>query len=259
MSSPASVFSAVRKAIAEAVPVSVVTVVKGEGAGNKLAVMPDGTVGSLGTGQLDELAIPEAKRLLNDERSLTQSFPTEAGEIELFFESFPSSPTLLIFGAVHVAQAVATFGKQLGFRVIVTDARAKLLTEERFPTADQLLQGWPDDAIAQVPIDRNTYVVILTHDPKFDEPALLGTMSSDARYIGAVGSRKTSADRRVRLAEAGATEEQMARIHGPIGLNIGASTPEEMAISILAEIIAVRHGRDAQPLTTATGSIRARV
>lgn len=259
MSQTASVFTAVRKAIAESVPVAVVTIVKGEGAGNKLAVMPQGTVGSLGSADLDGLAIPEAQRLLHDERSLTQAFPTGDGDVELFFESFPSPPTLLIFGAVHVAQAVATFGKQLGFRVIVTDARAKLLTAERFPAADILIQGWPEDAIAQVAIDRNTYVVILTHDPKFDEPALLGTMGSDARYIGAVGSRKTSADRRVRLAEAGATDEQMARIHGPIGLNIGASTPEEMAISILAEIIAVRHGRDAQPLTTATGSIRARV
>lgn len=259
MSQPASVFATVRKAIADSVPVSMVTVVKGEGAGNKLAVMADGTVGSLGSAELDSLAIPEAKRLLDDERSLTHAFETDAGDFELFFESFPSPPTLLIFGAVHVAQSVATFGKQLGFRVIVTDARAKLLTEERFPTADQLIQGWPEDAISQVAIDRNTYVVILTHDPKFDEPALLGTMGTNARYIGAVGSRKTSADRRVRLTEAGATEAQMARIHGPIGLNIGASTPEEMAISILAEIIAVRHGRDAQPLTTATGNIRARV
>lgn len=259
MSEPASVFTAVRRAIADSIPVSMVTVVKGEGAGNKLAVMSGDTIGSLGSATLDELAAPEARRLLDDERSLTQAFATDSGEVELFFESFPSPPTLLIFGAVHVAQAVATFGKQLGFRVIVTDARAKLLTEERFPTADQLIQGWPEDAIAQVAIDRNTYVVILTHDPKFDEPALLGTLRSDARYIGAVGSRKTSADRRIRLTEAGATDEQVARIHGPIGLNIGASTPEEMAISILAEIIAVRHGRDAQPLTTATGSIRARV
>ncbi len=259
MSEPASVFSVVRKAIADSVPVSVVTIVKGDGAGNKLAVMADGVAGSLGLAALDELAIPEAKRLLDDERSLTKSYAIDAGDFELFFESFPSPPTLLIFGAVHVAQSVASFGKQLGFRVIVTDARAKLLTSERFPMADELIQGWPEDAIAQVPIDRNTYVVILTHDPKFDEPALMGTLGTEARYIGAVGSRKTSADRRVRLAEAGATDAQMSRIHGPIGLNIGASTPEEMAISILAEIIAVRHGRDAQPLTTATGSIRARV
>lgn len=259
MSDTASVFSAVRKAIAGSVPVSVVTVVKGDGAGQKLAVLPDNTVGTLGTPELDRLAIPEARRLLDDERSLTQSYPTDSGDIELFFESFPSPPTLLIFGAVHVAQALATFGKQLGFRVIVTDARAKLLTRERFPTADELIQGWPEDAIAQTPIDRNTYIAILTHDPKFDEPALMGTLATDARYIGAVGSRKTSADRRLRLTEAGATEEQLARIRGPIGLNIGASTPEEMAISILAEIIAIRHGRDATPLTTASGNIRARV
>lgn len=259
MSNTGSAYAAIRNAIADSVPVAVVTVVKGEGAGQKLVVLPDATVGSLGSAELDGLATPEARRLLEDERSLTQSFPGQSGEIELFFESFPSPPTLLIFGAVHVAQALATFGKQLGFRIIVTDARAKLLTHERFPTADQLIQGWPEDAIAQVPIDRNTYVAILTHDPKFDEPALMGTLASDARYIGAVGSRRTSADRRVRLTEAGATEEQLARIRGPIGLNIGASTPEEMAISILAEIIAVRHGRDASPLTNATGNIRARV
>ncbi len=259
MSAPALVFAAVRKALEGAVPLVVVTVVKGDGTGQKLVVLPEGTVGSLGTEALDALAVPEARRLLDEERSLTQSYPSNTGETELFYEIFPPPPTLLIFGAVHVAQALATFGKQLGFRVIVTDARAKLLTPERFPTADQLVQGWPEDAIAQTPIDRNTYIAILTHDPKFDEPALMGTLSTDARYIGAVGSRKTSADRRVRLTEAGATEEQLARIRGPIGLNIGASTPEEMAIAILAEIIAVRHGRDAQPLSNATGSIRARV
>lgn len=259
MSASPSVFAAMRQALAGAVPLVVVTVVSGDGTGQKLAVLPDSTVGSLGTVALDELAVPEARRLLDDERSLTQSYPGEAGEIELFYEVFPPPPTLLIFGAVHVAQALATFGKQLGFRVIVTDARAKLLTAERFPTSDQLIQAWPEDAIAQTSIDRNTYVAILTHDPKFDEPALLGTLSTEARYIGAVGSRKTSDDRRIRLTEAGATEEQLARIRGPIGLNIGASTPEEMAIAILAEIIAVRHGRDAQPLTNTTGSIRARV
>lgn len=259
MSNTAAVFAATRRAIDESKPVAVVTIVTGERAGAKLAVLPDEVVGTLGYRGLDEIAIPEARRLLDDERSLTQTFEFDGESIELFIESFPPPPTLLIFGAVHVAQALATFGQQLGFRVIVTDARAKLLTHERFPTADQLIQGWPEDAIAQVAIDRNTYVAILTHDPKFDEPALMGTLSTDARYIGAVGSRKTSADRRVRLTEAGATEEQMARIRGPIGLNIGASTPEEMAISILAEIIAVRHGRDALPLTDATGNIRARV
>jgi len=253
-----SVYSAIRNAIDASVPVAVVTVVSGDGAGNKLVVLPDSRVGSLGSDALDELAIPEAERLLGEQRSRTLPFPTESGEIELFFEVFPVPPTLLIFGAVHVGQALATIGKLLDFRVIVTDARAKLLSEDRFPMADQLVLGWPQDAIAQVDIDQNTYVAILTHDPKFDEPALLGTLATDARYIGAVGSRKTSAERLVRLGKAGVPEEQLARIRGPIGLNIGATTPEEMAISIFAEIIAVKHGRDAQPLVTAKGNVRDR-
>jgi len=253
-----SVYNAIRNAIDASVPVAVVTVVSGEGAGNKLVVLPDSRVGSLGSDALDELAVPEAERLLGEQRSRTLPFPTESGEIELFFEVFPAPPTLLIFGAVHVGQALATIGKLLDFRVIVTDARAKLLSEDRFPMADQLILGWPQDAIAQVDIDQNTYVAILTHDPKFDEPALLGTLATEARYIGAVGSRKTSAERLVRLGKAGVPEEQLARIRGPIGLNIGATTPEEMAISIFAEIIAVKHGRDAQPLVTAKGNVRDR-
>jgi len=213
-----SVYSAIRNAIDASVPVAVVTVVSGDGAGNKLVVLPDSRVGSLGSDALDELAIPEAERLLGEQRSRTLPFPTESGEIELFFEVFPVPPTLLIFGAVHVGQALATIGKLLDFRVIVTDARAKLLSEDRFPMADQLVLGWPQDAIAQVDIDQNTYVAILTHDPKFDEPALLGTLATDARYIGAVGSRKTSAERLVRLGKAGC-REQLARIADRIGSN----------------------------------------
>lgn len=259
MSQQQSVFGAIRRAIEDAIPVSAVTIVSGPSAGAKLAVLPDTTIGSLGSAELDRWAADRARELLDDERSATLTHVADGSTVEVFFESFPPPPTLLIFGAVHVAQALTTFAKHLGFRVIVTDARAKLLTRERFPDADLLIPGWPEDAIAQVPIDRNTYVAILTHDPKFDEPALMGTLGTDARYIGAIGSRKTSADRRQRLVAAGATEEQLARIRGPIGLNIGASTPEEMAISILAEIIAVRHGRDAAPLTEATGNIRARV
>jgi xanthine dehydrogenase accessory factor len=163
---------------------------------------------------------------------------------------------LLIFGAVHVAQSLSRMAKALGFRVIVTDARAKLLTEERFPEADRIVLAWPDEAIEQIAIEPNTYVAILTHDPKFDEPALLGTLETKARYIGAVGSRKTNRDRRERLRAAGVSEESLSRIRGPIGLDIGAQTPDEMAISILAEIIAIRHGRHGGPLTQAGGNIR---
>ena len=166
---------------------------------------------------------------------------------------------MLIFGAVHVAQALTKFAKQLGFRVIVSDARAKLATRERFPDADEIIQAWPDEVLSEVRIEPNTYVAILTHDPKFDEPALIGTLDTSARYIGAVGSRKTNRDRKERLRAAGVSEESIERIRGPVGLDIGASTPEEMAISIVAEIIAVRHGRRGGPLTEATGNIRANV
>jgi xanthine dehydrogenase accessory factor len=157
---------------------------------------------------------------------------------------------------VHVAQALTKIAKLLGFRVIVSDARAKLATSERFPDADQIIQAWPDDALAQLELPPSTYVAILTHDPKFDEPALLGSIETHARYIGAVGSRNTNASRRERLIEAGLSDESLARIRGPIGLDIGAETPEEMAISIMAEIIAVRHQREGGPLTRATGNIR---
>src|SRR3712207_5173195 len=176
--------------------------------------------------------------------------------VDVFLETFPPPPTLLIFGAVHVAQPLTRFAKALGFDVVVVDARATLATRERFPDADRIVQAWPDEALQTLTVEPNTYVAILTHDPKFDEPALLGTLGTRARYIGAVGSRKTNRDRRQRLLDGGASEESVARIRGPIGLDIGAETPEEMAISILAEIIAARHGRRGGPLTEATGNIR---
>jgi xanthine dehydrogenase accessory factor len=232
---------------------------KGEGAGSKMLVGRESSDGSLGRPELDAIAVETARELLADERSETRTIVVDSGEYELFFESFPPPPTLLIFGAVHVAQSLARIAKLTGFRVIVSDARAKLATAERFPDADQIIQAWPDDAINDLTIEPNTYVAILTHDPKFDEPALVGTLSTAARYIGAVGSRKTNADRRERLRAAGVSEDDLARIRGPIGLDIGASTPEEMAISIMAEIISVRHGRTGGMLTGKSGNIRARV
>ena len=133
------------------------------------------------------------------EKSETRTVQHDGEEIELFFDIYPPSPTLLIFGAVHVGQALTRIAKMIGFRVIVSDARAMLATRERFPEADEVIQGWPDEALLQVTIEPNTYITILTHDPKFDEPALMGTLDSKSAYIGAVGSRKTSQARRERL------------------------------------------------------------
>ncbi len=237
-------------------PLAVATVVRGEPLGAKLLVLPEETLGSLGAPHLDAVVGGDARGLLAAERSETRAYPSPNGEVEVFLETFPPPPTLLIVGAVHVGQALCAAAKPLGFDVVVVDARAKLATTERFPLADRIVRAWPDEAMAELGVASNWYVAILTHDPKFDEPAILGALATPARYIGAIGSRKTNEDRRRRLAESGLAADDLARVRAPIGLDIGAATPEEMAVSILAEIIAVRHGRTGGMLTAASGPIR---
>lgn len=246
------------EALAQRLPVAVATLVRGGQVGAKLLLLPDETIGSLGDATLDAAVQADAGELLAREQSETRPYSVAGREdpVEVFIEVFPPPPTLLIFGAVHVAQPLTRFAKALGFDVIVSDARAKLATPERFPEADRIIQGWPDETLAEVEVLPNTYVAILSHDPKFDEPALVGTLDTPAAYIGAIGSRKTNEDRRRRLAEAGMSAEQIARLRAPIGLDIGAATPEEMAISILGEIIALRRGRRGGSLTNASGRIR---
>ena len=247
-------------------PAATVTVLTGETAGTKILVLlPTPGVpgeeserhGSLGSPGLDEEAVARAIEQVASERSARLTLGTSSGhESDVFVEVFPQPPTMLIFGAVHAAQALSVLAKQLGYWVVVTDARGALATQERFPLADRIIRGWPDEALVQVPITANTDIAILTHDPKFDEPAIIGSLASPARYIGAIGSRSTNEDRRKRLAEAGVADEDIARLHGPIGLNIGAETPEEMAVAIMAEIIASRRGRPGGSLRSASGRIR---
>jgi xanthine dehydrogenase accessory factor len=250
-----SVYERLKSAIESYQPAATATVVRGDAVGARIVLIDDEVSGSIGDAAFDEQIIDRMREHLAESRSTTESI----GDVEVFFESFPPPPSLLIFGAVHVAQPLAAMAKMLGFRVVVIDVRPKLATAERFPDADQLILEWPDVALEGMTIDRNTAIAILSHDPKFDEPALLGALATPARYIGAVGSRKTNVDRRQRLRDAGVDEESIARIHGPIGLDIGASTPEEMAISILAEIIAIWHGRSGGLLAQSSGNIRARV
>jgi xanthine dehydrogenase accessory factor len=251
------IYRRLRAAIEDGTPVAVATVVQGNMLGAKLLVQSEARIGSLGDAGLEDQVVAEAQELLAAERSETRTYQVAQGDSrEVYIAVHPAPPTLLIFGAVHVAQSLSRLAKQLGYRVIVTDARATLATEERFPDVDQLIVAWPDAAIEQLEIGPQTYVAILTHDPKFDEPALIGTLATEARYIGAVGSRKTNQERRHRLQEAGVEPDSLDRVRGPIGLNIGAESPDEMAVSILAEIIAVRRGRPGGPLTDATGRIR---
>jgi len=165
-----------------------------------------------------------------------------------FVEHYAPAPVMMVFGAVDTAQALCRMARTVGFHTIVSDARGKFATRERLPDADEIVVGWPAMAYDLHAPDEATYVVVLTHDARFDEPALGPALRSQTPYIGALGSRRTSADRNRRLLEAGAAAEEIRRIHAPCGLDIGGSTPEEVAISVLAEIIAVRNGRAGVPL-----------
>jgi xanthine dehydrogenase accessory factor len=168
---------------------------------------------------------------------------TWAGPQRVFLEIFPRQPRLLIFGGVHVAAALVPLARRLGYHTIVADGRSAFLARERFPEADELILAWPEEAFAQAGIDRATYVCILSHDPKFDEPALEIALRSPAAYVGAIGSRKTQQSRRERLAAIGISQDQLARLHGPIGLDLGGRQPAEIALAILAEMTATRHGK----------------
>ncbi len=173
--------------------------------------------------------------------SRLETVPHGGAAAEVFLEVYPRRPTLLVFGGVHVATHLVRMAKPLGFRTVVADGREGFLSRERFPDADELILGWPEEVFGRVGLDPATCVVLLTHDPKFDEPALDLALRSAACYVGAIGSRKTQKLRRERLAAAGFTSEEIARLHGPIGLDLGGREPAEIALAILAEITAVRH------------------
>src|SRR3989475_4006745 len=161
---------------------------------------------------------------------------------DVFVEPFRRPVHLVIIGAIHIAIPLHRLAKLMGYRVTGIAARAKVATQQRFPEADELMVAWPDEAMSKIPIDGSTYIVVLTHDPKFDLPALRSVLKKDAGYIGAIGSRKTNQNRFDALRKEGFTEEQLARVHGPIGLDLGGRGAEETALGILAEITAVRFG-----------------
>ncbi|HEV7127062.1 MAG TPA: XdhC/CoxI family protein [Ktedonobacterales bacterium] len=203
--------------------------------------------GTLGDATLDQTAIASARGRLAHGESGTERLATSVGAAaEIFFAVFPAPPSLVVIGAGHIAIPLTQIAKVLGYHVTVVDAREAFATRERFPDADELLVEWPDEALAHLPLTGTTAVAVLTHDAKFDEPALRAAVNSPAGYVGAIGSRGTKRDRDVRLLAQGVTDEQIARIHGPIGLDIGARTPEEIALAIMAQIVASRHQRPAQ-------------
>lgn len=226
------------------------TIVRGEtNVGAKLLVLPGKVVhGSLGNSHLEALVIADAERAIWSGEAATLTYTLESAtgiqSFEVFIEGFPPPPLLIIVGAGHIAIPLSTFAKTLNYRVVVVDARAAFATKERFPHADEVIVEWPDTYLEKADLNPSTSVAVLTHDPKFDEPTLKVVLGHEVAYVGAIGSRKTGAERNERLRKQGLTDEQIAHIHGPIGLNLGGSSPEEMALAIMAEIVAVRHGKD---------------
>jgi xanthine dehydrogenase accessory factor len=184
--------------------------------------------------------------LVTGEAELVEGAPSGSElarrEGDVFVEPFRRPAHLIIIGAIHIAIPLHRLAKLMGYRVTIVDARAKFATRERFPEADELIVAWPDEAMAHLDIDNSSYVVILTHDPKFDLPALRSVLGKQAGYVGAIGSRKTNQNRFDALRAEGFTEDQLARVHGPIGLDLGGRGAEETALGILAEITAARFG-----------------
>lgn len=232
--------------------VALATIVRGpDHVGAKLLVFPDKSVrGSLGIAALEAPVIEDAERAIWSGDAHTQTYTVPAStasapqSYDIFIEGFPPPPMLIIVGAGHMAIPLTTFAKTLNYRVVVIDARSAFATRERFPHADELIVAWPDEVLEKMDLNPSTSVAVLTHDPKFDEPSLKVILSRRVGYVGAIGSRKTSQERAERLKAQGLTDEQLSRIHGPIGLNIGATAPEEMALAVMAEIVAVRHNKD---------------
>jgi xanthine dehydrogenase accessory factor len=171
-----------------------------------------------------------------------------AGGRQWFVEGFPVRPRLVVVGAVETARALVRYARELGYETVVVDGRAAFATAERFPDVDRLVVGWPDEVADEIGLGPNDAVAILTHDPKFDEPAIRESLGRDCWYVGAVGSRKTQADRRARLLAAGVPADDLSRLRGPIGLDLGGRDPAETALAIMAEIVAARFGGSGVPM-----------
>jgi xanthine dehydrogenase accessory factor len=224
-----------------------------ESMGAKLLVTPGRRPrGALGDARLEEAAADHAEALMWSDRA--ENF--EVDGTKLFVDVVGPPPRLFVFGAVDFAAELCRIARSAGWRPYVIDPRSRFATKARFPDAERVVVAWPDAALRELGgIDRATYIAVLTHDPKLDDAALVAALASDASYIGAMGSRRAHAKRRERLLEAGMTEDQLARISAPIGLDLGAFRSEETALSIMSEIVAIRNGREGGRLSNSSGRI----
>jgi len=267
----------VAAAIRSGAPVAVATVIDGPGqVGARRVIWPAadepaaadgsgpggrrGSQGTLGSGdRLDQAVDDDARGMLAQGLTGVRRYGPDGerrrDDLSVFVHSFAPPPRMLVFGAIDFAAAVAREGKFLGYRVTVCDARRVFATRARFPDADEVVNDWPHRYLAGQAVDERTVICVLTHDPKFDVPLLEVALRTPAAYIGAMGSRRTHDDRLARLREAGLSEDELARLRSPIGLDLGARTPEETAVAIAAELIQLRWGGSGRPLTATTGRI----
>jgi xanthine dehydrogenase accessory factor len=252
-----------RDAVAAGRPVAIATLLDGPQAGQKLAVVdgePDGGFG--GPELLDRSVSRDAEGMLAQGRSGIRRYGADGAvlgaDLGVHVHVFAPPPKMLIFGAIDFSAALARVASELGYEVTIADPRAPFLETPRFQRAATTLLVWPDEAFAQVELGPRDAVLVFTHDPKFDQPALSGALDTEAGYVGALGSRKTTADRERRLRESGVGDDALERVHAPCGLDIGAATPEEVAVSVLAEIIAERSGRAGEPLRQSSQAIHPR-
>jgi xanthine dehydrogenase accessory factor len=248
-------------ALAEQSPAAVATVIEGPATGAKMLVTPEDHVGTAGNDELDKAIVEAARGLLEGGRTETIHLGPRGQRrmeaVAVFVQSFAPPPRMYVFGAIDFASAVARLGKFMGYRVTVCDARPVFATRDRFPTADEIVVAWPDEFLKTAEVDKRSVICVLTHDPKFDVPVLVEALKTEAGYIGAMGSRRTHDNRTARLKEEGVTDEQLARISSPVGLDIGARTPEETAVAITGEIIALRTGHPGGRLAERSGPIHA--
>jgi xanthine dehydrogenase accessory factor len=255
---------AIAAAVSEQMPVVVASVVEGPHTGAHLVVWPEQEpTGTLGNADLDRVVARDAIAALASGTSGMRHYgacgEARQDEVTVFIEAFGPPPRMLIFGAVDFTGALARTAKVLGYHVTVCDARAVFATKARFPVADEVVVDWPDRLLTAVgpELGPRDAVCVLTHDHKFDVPAIRAALATGAGYIGAMGSRRTHAERLERLRAEGVTDDQLARLMAPIGLDIGARTPEETAVAVCAEIIALRTGRPARHLKEGAGPIHA--
>ena len=249
-----AVVQMVADAVGERQAVATAVVVAGpDGPGGTVAISVDGAVGTLGKASLDVGVLDQVRGMLAAGSTGTLHCGPEGeqrrDDVTIFVQSFVEPPRMLVFGAIDFARSMAHLGKFLGYHVTVCDARAVFATHARFPEADEVVVDWPHRFLESIDVDERTVVCVLTHDPKFDVPLIMAALRTPARYIGAMGSWRTHRDRIEKLVEAGADAESLARLSSPIGLDLGARTPEETALSIGAEIVALQWDGTARRLT----------